>query len=461
MISVIIPALNEEKTIRQVIIQAKRNELVTEIIVVDDQSMDNTVMEARKENVKIITSTHLGKGDSMREGMMIAKNEILVFLDADIPNYSEDIIEKLSQPLINDEADFVKSYFERQAGRVTEILVKPMLEFFFPHLTRFKQPLSGMIAGKKSFFEKVEFENDYGVDIGLLIDMDKVNARIGEVCIGEIENDMQPLQALGRMAKQVAQAIFKRVNIFSPHQQQQNEDEKQYAQTTRGQVEFAMKEIAKQPQKMIVFDMDNTLLRGSFIHTAAKEFGFKHELDEIIKAKHNDYIRTKQIAKLLEGRTFAELIQVVESIPLIGDAVHVVRELQLRGYLCGIISDSYLCVTNHIKNMLGLDFTLSNELEFKKSIATGEVKVPSQFLKDVSSICEHEHCKSNMMMHVLKRFEISVDRTVAVGDGENDICMVQLAGKGISFNSTNKFIDSVADHIIRDGSLSPVLRIAK
>jgi phosphoserine phosphatase SerB len=396
----------------------------------------------------------------MREGMMIAKNEILVFLDADIPNYSEDIIDKLSLPLINDEADFVKSYFERQAGRVTEILVKPMLEFFFPHLTRFKQPLSGMIAGKKSFFEKVEFENDYGVDIGLLIDMDKVNARIGEVCIGEIENDMQPLQALGRMAKQVASAIFKRVNIFS-HNNQQQEEEKEYGQALRSQVEFAMKELAKQPQKMIVFDMDNTLLRGSFIQTAAKEFGFKHELAAIINANHNDYIRTKQIAKLLEGRTFAELIQVAESIPLIGDAVHVVRELQLRGYIVGIISDSYHCVTNHIKNLLGLDFTLSNELEFKKSIATGEVKVPSQFLKDVSSMCEHEHCKSNMLMHVLNRFGIGVDKTIAVGDGENDICMIQVAGKGISFNSTNQIIDRVADHIIRDGSLKPVLRVAE
>ena len=172
MISVIIPALNEEKTIRKVIRQAKRNELVSEIIVVDDQSMDNTISEAKKEQVKIITSTRLGKGDSMREGMMVAKNEILVFLDADIPNYAADIVDKLTQPLINDEADFVKSYFERQAGRVTEILVKPMLEFFFPHLLQFKQPLSGMIAGKKSFFQKakVDFENDYGADIGLLID---------------------------------------------------------------------------------------------------------------------------------------------------------------------------------------------------------------------------------------------------------------------------------------------------
>jgi hydroxymethylpyrimidine pyrophosphatase-like HAD family hydrolase len=46
-------------------------------------------------------------------------------------------------------------------------------------------------------------------------------------------------------------------------------------------------------------------------------------------------------------------------------------------------------------------------------------------------------------------------------DGENDICMIQVAGKGISFNSTNQIIDRVADHIIRDGSLKPVLRVAE
>ncbi|HTS43680.1 MAG TPA: HAD-IB family phosphatase [Puia sp.] len=458
MISVIIPALNEQKTIRKVIRQAKRNPLVSEIIVVDDRSMDNTVSEARKENVKIITSTQLGKGESMREGMMLAENEILVFLDADIPNYSEDIIDKLAQPLIDDKADFVKSYFERQAGRVTEILVKPLLSFFFPHLLKFRQPLSGMIAGKKSFFQKVEFENDYGVDIGLLIDMDKVKARIIEVCIGEIENDMQPLQALGRMARQVAQAIFKRVNIFhSPLQ----EESKVMSRTMQNQFEFALKELIKQPKKMIVFDMDNTLLRGSFIQTAATKFGFRKELDAIITTQKNDYMRTLQIARLLEGRTFAELIQVVESIPLIGDALHVVRELQLRGYICGIISDSYHCITNHVKNLLGLDFALGNELEFKKSIVTGEVSVPSQFFKVSTSLCIHDQCKSNMLLHILDRFGIDSGNTVAVGDGENDICMIKLAGTGISFNSTSSRTDKAADHVFKDGSLKPVLDVAE
>jgi glucosyl-3-phosphoglycerate synthase len=457
MITVIIPALNEEKTIRQVILQAKRNKGVDEIIVVDDMSTDNTVAEAGKENVKVITSTHVGKGESMREGMMMAKNEILVFLEPDLPNYDQDIVEMLTAPLIRDEADFVKSYFERPAGRVAEILVKPMLEFFFPHLLEFRQPLSGMIAGKKSIFRKVEFDNDYGVDIGLLIDMHQVRARIKEVCIGEVENDRQPLHVLGRMAKQVANAIFKRVNIFDGSRRQEGES----APLMREQVEFALKEMVKQPRKMIVFDMDNILLQGSFIQTAAERFGFTRELTDIQNQQKSNYIKTQKIARLLEGRTFAELIHVVESIPLIGDAVQVIRELQVRGYVCGIISDSYHSIANHIKNLLGLDFTLGNELEFQKSIATGEVKIPSQLLKDKFSQCEHDHCKSNMFQYILHRFGISLADAVAVGDSENDICMVKMAGTGISFNSTTPGLDEVADYTFRATSLQPVLSVVR
>ena len=303
MISVIIPALNEEATIGNVIKQITNNKNVSEIIVVDDQSIDETVAVALRLGARVVTSTSLGKGNSMREGMLLAKNEILVFLDADIPNYNTDIISLLTNPLITDEADFVKSYFERQAGRVTEILVKPLLEFFFPLLLAFKQPLSGMIAGKKSFFKKVEFENDYGVDIGLLIDMHHVNARIKQVCIGEIENDMQPLHALSRMAKQVSNAIFKRINIFNYLQRKEPPE----LVVAKSQIAFALKEKIRMPHKMIVFDMDNTLLRGSFIKAAAEKFGFRQELRKISNAQTNSISRTKEITQLLTGRSFAEL----------------------------------------------------------------------------------------------------------------------------------------------------------
>ncbi|MBS1668686.1 MAG: glycosyltransferase [Bacteroidetes bacterium] len=458
MISVVIPALNEEKTIRQVIAQAKRNALVSEIIIVDDQSIDNTVVEAQKENVKVITSTQLGKGSSMQEGMMAAKNELVVFLDADIPNYDADIVEKLTLPLINDEADFVKSYFDRQAGRVTEILVKPLLEFFFPHLLRFKQPLSGMIAGKKSFFQKVEFENDYGVDIGLLIDMHQVNARIKEVCIGEIENDMQPLVALSRMAKQVAQAIFKRVNIFSGKNEEADKEELQRMSV---QIELAMKKLGNSCKKMIVFGMDNTLLRGDFIQQAAKSFGFEKELADLRSKEKNDYLRTKKIARLLEGRAMSDMVNIVESIPLIGGAVHVIRELQLRGYMCGIVSDGYSLISHHIKTILGLDFALSHELEMVQNKASGEVRVSSYFLKNNFSRCKHDLCNANMFIYILNRFGIHSADAVAVGGDITDLCMLRLAGTGIALNANNKRVEEVANFAIKDESLKPLLEIIK
>ncbi len=229
----------------------------------------------------------------------------------------------------------------------------------------------------------------------------------------------------------------------------------------REQVEFALKEMVRQPRKMIVFDMDHTLLQGSFIQQAAEQFGFTRELKDILGQQKSNYIKTQKIARLLEGRTFAELIHVVESIPLIGDAVQVIRELQVRGYVCGIISDSYHSIANHVKNLLGLDFTLGNELEFRKSVATGEVKIPSQLLKDRFSQCEHDHCKSNFFQYILHRFGISLADSVAVGDGENDICMVKMAGTGISFNSVTPGVDEVADYVFRGDSLKPVLEVVR
>jgi phosphoserine phosphatase SerB len=456
MITVIIPALNEEKSIRKVIQKAKRYDLVSEIIVVDDNSADKTVSEARKENVSILTSTERGKGRSMHEGMMFAKNEIIVFLDADISNYPNDIVSKLTSPLFENRADFVKSYFERQAGRVSEILVKPLLEFFFPHLLQFRQPLSGMIAGKKSFFEKIEFENDYGVDIGILIDMDNVNARIVEVCIGKIDNDMQPLQALGKMARQVANAIFKRVSHFGLNKTAQT---LMLNQTPLDDFEFPIPLKAHNAKKLVVFDMDNTLLRGSFIKKAAEKFGFENQLQEIVQSTDPGFLRTEKIARLLEGRAFHELIQVLESIPIIGDAVNTVKELKLRGYITGIISDSYQCITNHLKNVLGLDFSLANDLQFKKSIVTGEVKIPFPLKNQVLSKCDHDYCKLNMFLFILTHYGVDIKNAVAVGDGMNDICMVKHAGSGISLNSECSQLSEVAGHVLREESLTPLLKI--
>lgn len=455
MITVIIPALNEEQTIRHVVRLANQSTHVSEVIVVDDKSMDNTVAEARKEGATVITSTKLGKGASMKDGALVAKNEVIAFLDADITTYPNNVIELLTSAILNNEADFVKSYFTRQAGRVTELVAKPLLSILNPDFPNFQQPLSGMIAGKKNFFARCEFEEGYGVDIGILMDMHQLGARIAEVSIGNIENRMQALEQLGRMSREVARTIMKK----SKQLESQNLETFENIQVIREQMEFAIRESLMSLKKIAMFDMDNTILRTSFIQTAAAEFGFKKELVDIVINNNNPFIRTKLISRLLKGKNIGDLLALTDSIAVTPNLQEVVDELKKQGYIVGIISDSYDCITNHLKNKFGFDFTISNELEFSKSIATGEVKIPSFFLLDDKSQCKHDYCKLNALINICDKYDVELKNTLVVGDGENDICCIRKAGIGVSFCSTNHMVDDVADYIFKEPDFKLLLPV--
>lgn len=457
MVTVIIPALNEEKTVRQVVALVNCAVQVSEVIVVDDKSMDATVDEARKEGATVITSTKLGKGASMKDGILVAKNEFLVFLDADITTYPENIIELMASPIINEEADFVKSYFSRQAGRVTELVAKPLLSILNPDFPKFKQPLSGMIAGKKSMLAQCEFEEGYGVDIGILMDMHQMGARIAEVNIGNIENRMQALEQLGKMSREVARTIIRK----SKAMETPNLETYENIQVIREQMEFAIREGLMSLKKIAMFDMDNTILEKSFIHTAADQFGFKDELVNIITNNSNPFICTKLIARLLKGKNIGDILAVADTIPVTPHLPELLNELKEQGYITGIISDSYDCITNHLKNKFGFDFTISNELEFSKSVATGEVKIPSFFLQDDKSQCKHDYCKLNALISICRNYGVDLKNTLVIGDGENDICCIRKAGIGISFCSPSSMVDAVADYIIKKrdfGLLVPIVQ---
>jgi phosphoserine phosphatase SerB len=392
----------------------------------------------------------------MRDGMLLAKNEIVVFLDADIVTYPENIAELLSAPILNDEADFVKSCFERQAGRVTELVAKPLLSILFPELTKFSQPLSGMIGARKSLLKKIDFENDYGVDIGILLDMHAMGARITEVNIGYIENRMQSWEQLGKMSREVSMSILKRAKSIEVN----NLETLENFSVIRTQMDYAIRESLLGKEKMIVFDMDNTLLESSFIMTAAQEFSFTDELIKIVTEYTNSFTRTKSIARLMKGRSLDEILGVVDKIKIIDDAASVIREVKKKGYVCGIISDSYDVVTNHLKNKLKMDFSIANELEFSKSIATGEVKIPSAFMRNDKSKCNHDFCKSNVLFQLADKYNIDIKNTIAIGDSENDICLIKESGIGIAFCSNNNYLNLVADRIISERSFVQILDIA-
>ncbi len=455
MITVIIPALNEEKTIGHVVRLAKNSPHVTEVIVVDDKSFDKTIDEAKKEGASVITSTKLGKGASMKDGVLYAKNHLIVFLDADITNYPENIVQLLAEPIISDKADFSKASFSRQAGRVTELVAKPLLSILYPGFPSFWQPLSGMIAGKKEQFEKIRFEEGYGVDIGILIDMHRMGARIEEVSIGHIENRMQSLEQLGKMSKDVASVILKK----SKHKEENNYETLEFIQLIREQMEFAIRESSKELKKIAIFDLDNTFLRASFIHTAAAKFNFTQELIDIVTSQFNPFIRTKQIAHLLKGKNISELLKVANEIPVTSNAQETIKVLKENGFVVGLMSDSYDCITNHFKNKFSFDFSLANELVFSKSVATGEVMIPSFFLLHEGSVCNHEYCKTHALIDICNHFKVPVSDTLAIGDGENDICIIKKSGIGISFCSTNHLLDTVADFVIKEPDFNLLIPI--
>jgi glucosyl-3-phosphoglycerate synthase len=446
MITVIIPTLNEQTTIRHVVQQVKKTKSVSEILVIDDKSLDDTIKNARSEKVRIYTSTKLGKGASMREGMLLAENEVIVYLDADIITYPHNIVDLLAGPIVTGEADFVKSKFDRQAGRVTELVAKPLISLLFPELARYSQPLSGMIAGKKSFLEKVNFENDYGVDVGLLIDMHHLKARISEVFIGYIENRMQSLEQLGKMSVEVSRAILKRAEVINKSNLEVLED----ISVIRDQMDFAIKESVLGLKKMLIFDMDNTILHNSFISTLAAKFKFRDKLIGIITENSNPYTRTKLIARLLKGLNFKQLLDVLDEIPITNNFENIIETFKQNGYICGIISDSYDCITNHLVNKFGMDFSIANELEFSNSVATGEVKIPSVFIKTKESNCNHDFCKSNALREVAKRYNIDIKNIIAIGDSESDICMIKDSGIGIAFCSSNETLNLVASKKITE-----------
>jgi glucosyl-3-phosphoglycerate synthase len=186
--TIILPALNEEKTIEKTVKEA----LATgagEVLVIDDGSTDSTVSLLapllQHPELKIISHPrNLGCGAARKTGIMAATNSILVFFDCDIENINREMMSKLVGPVLKNEADFVMASFEN-FGRVTEFLVKPLLAYLVPDLANIRQPLSGMFAVHSSYLNPERINSGHAIS-RILLDVYFAGARITEVDIGAI-----------------------------------------------------------------------------------------------------------------------------------------------------------------------------------------------------------------------------------------------------------------------------------
>jgi glucosyl-3-phosphoglycerate synthase len=243
-IGVCIPTKNEEKTIFEIVKTIKeelmdKEPLVDELIVMDSASEDNTAKLAKKAGAEVyqvnevlpgVTFKELpkwGKGENVWKSIYVLNTDILVWVDGDIENFSPRFVYGLVGPLLmRPDLGLVKGFYQRPikiegvlhsggGGRVTELCLRPLLNIFYPDLTRILQPLAGEYAVRREIVEKIPIFTNYAVEACMLIDIWKrwgLNV-IGQVDLKERIHRNQTLAQLSKLSFGLMQAIFNRLAI--------------------------------------------------------------------------------------------------------------------------------------------------------------------------------------------------------------------------------------------------------
>ncbi|WP_329399998.1 glucosyl-3-phosphoglycerate synthase [Streptomyces melanogenes] len=242
-VSVVLPALDEEATVGQIVAAIRRElmtaavPLVDELVVVDSGSTDRTAEVAAAAGARVVHRDAIlpripalpGKGEVLWRSLLVTTGDIVCFIDADLRDFDPAFVSGIVGPLLTDpDVDFVKAMYDRpfgdspgQGGRVTELVARPLLNLHWPQLAGFVQPLGGEYAARRSLLERLPFPVGYGVELGLLVDaLHTVGLdALAQVDVGVRKHRHQDGQALGRMAAAIyrtAQLRLSRAHLVRP-----------------------------------------------------------------------------------------------------------------------------------------------------------------------------------------------------------------------------------------------------
>lgn len=243
-ISLALPALNEAKTVGNVIQTIKsalmdQAPVLDEMVLIDSRSTDDTrsIAESFGLPVHIHQDTlpqygaRRGKGEALWKSLYLTRGDIILWIDTDIVNIHPRFIYGLIGPLLaNPKVQFVKGFYRRPikvgdriqaggGGRVTELTARPLLNLFFPELSGVIQPLSGEYGGRRVLLERLPFASGYGVETGLLIDTLKTSGlgAIAQVDLRERIHHNQPIEALSKMSFAIIQTVMGKLEIYEGH----------------------------------------------------------------------------------------------------------------------------------------------------------------------------------------------------------------------------------------------------
>ncbi|NIH82055.1 phosphoserine phosphatase SerB [Amycolatopsis viridis] len=208
--------------------------------------------------------------------------------------------------------------------------------------------------------------------------------------------------------------------------------------------------LARRAKRLIVFDVDSTLIQGEVIEMLAAHAGVEPRVREITEAAMRGELNfTESLERrvgLLAGLPESVLDEVGEAIQLTPGARTTVRTLKRLGFRCGVVSGGFSRIIRPIADELGLDFVAANELEVVGGKLTGRV---------VGEIIDRAG-KATALRRFADHYGIPLVQCVAVGDGANDIDMLKAAGMGVAFNA-KPALREVADTALSHPYLDAVL----
>jgi phosphoserine phosphatase len=194
-------------------------------------------------------------------------------------------------------------------------------------------------------------------------------------------------------------------------------------------ISFHVDDIYRHARRLVVFDMDSTLIQGEMINILAQHAGVGDQVAEITAAAMNGDLDfkeslTRRVA-LLKGLDEKVLSEAAQNLTLNEGAERVINTLKRLGYKIGIISGGFDYFGEYLQKKLGLDYVFANVLEIKDGKVTGNI---------TGDIIDGPK-KAEILKTIARVENISLQQTIALGDGANDLHMISIAGLGIAYHA--------------------------